>query len=246
MRPLVLLAIFTLSLAPAFASEAPMIAEFKQQLATATARLAEKPDDIPTLSKAGDLHLFLLEYPQAVAAFEKTIALDPAQDAPHWRLGIAYYFAGQYEKSARQFAKYHAYDARDRENGVWKFLADARLSGVEKARSGMLEYTRFDREPFPALYEMLAGKRTPESVMEHAATPALAGDPQVQFFAHYYVGLMKDLTGDRAAAVDHLTKAVAIFTPATAQGGGPGYMWQVARLHLAELSKPAAPATPRP
>ena len=24
------------------------------------------------------------------------------------------------------------------------------------------------------------------------------------------------------------------------KGGGPGYMWQVARLHLAELSKPAA------
>ena len=68
----------------------------------------------------------------------------------------------------------------------------------------------------------------------------MADQPQVQFFAHYYVGLMKDLAGDRPAAVEHLKKAVAIFTPATAQGGGPGYMWQVARLHLAELSKPAA------
>ena len=244
MRLPVFLAALMLTVAPACASEALMIAQFQKELTAATARLAEKLDDISTLSKAGDLHLFLQEYPGAVAAFEKMIALDPAQDAPHWRLGIAYYFAGEFEKSSRQFAKYHAYDARDRENGVWKFLADARLSGVEKARAGMLEYTRFDREPFPALYEMFAGKRTAESVIEHVAVPALAGQPQVQFFAHYYVGLMQDLTGDRPGAVEHLKKAVAIFTPATAQGGGPGYMWQVARLHLAELSKPAA--TPRP
>lgn len=242
MRLPILAAVVSILLPSAQATEQQMLDQFAKDLPAAIAQLVEKPNDIATLSQAGDLHLFLQQYPQSVAAFEKMIALDPSQDAPHWRLGIAYYFAGQYEKSARQFAKYHAYDARDRENGVWKFLAQARLSGVETARREMLEYTRFDREPFPALYEMLAGKRTPESVLEHAATPALASDRQVQFFAHYYVGLMRDLMGNRPEAVAHLTKAVAIFTPATAQGGGPGYMWQIARLHLAELSKP----TPRP
>jgi lipoprotein NlpI len=244
MRLPAFVAAFTLSIAFVHGSEAPMLADFAKDLAIVKTRLAEMPGDVAALSRAGDLHLFLQHYPESVAAFERMIALDPAQDAPHWRLGISYYFAGQFEKSSQQFAKYHAYDSRDRENGVWKFLADARLAGIEKARAGMLEYTRFDREPFPALYEMFAGKRTPESVLEHVAAPALADRPQVQFFAHYYVGFMKDLSGDRAAAIDHLRKAVSIFTLAAAQEGGPGYMWQVARLHLLELSKPAA--TPRP
>ena len=174
MRLPLLAAVMAILLTAGSASEQQMIAQFEKDLTAVSAKLVEKPENITALSRAGDLHLFLQQYPQAVAAFEKTIALDPAQDAPHWRLGIAYYFAGQYEKSSRQFAKYHAYDARDRENGVWKFLADARLSGIEKARGGMLEYTRFDREPFPALYEMFAGKRTPESVIEHVAAPELA------------------------------------------------------------------------
>jgi lipoprotein NlpI len=246
MRLPIVVAVFAFAFAQVNASDLQMLAQFVKDLASALTQSAKEPNDIAALSRLGDLHLFLQQYAPAVAAFEKMIALDPAQDAPHWRLGIAYYFAGQYEKSARQFAKYHAYDARDRENGVWKFLAQARASGVETARREMLEYTRFDREPFPALYEMFAGKRTPESVLEHAATPALVSDPQVQFFAHYYVGMMQDLNGNRPAAVDHLKKAVATFTPATAHRGGPGYMWQVARLHLAELSKPAPAPTPRP
>src|SRR5690606_10326196 len=106
------------------ASAQQMIQQLENDLPAASAVVAEKPGDTAALSRVGDLHLFLQQYPQAVAAFEEMIALDPAQDAPHWRLGIAYHFAGQYEKSSRQFAKYHAYDARDRENGVWKFLAD--------------------------------------------------------------------------------------------------------------------------
>ncbi len=213
-----------------------MLAGFQRQLASLNAAVAQTPDDIKLRSQRGDVRLFLGRFREAIEDFERMIALDPAQDAPHWRLGIAYYFAGEHAKSAKQFEKYHAYDARDRENGIWKFLAQAKVDGLEKARAEMLAYTRFDREPFPSLYEMFAGRRAGEEVLAETKTKGLEGDAGVMFFAHYYVGLNEALLGRKESAREHLRKAVTLFSPQTARRGGPGYMWQVARLHLETLS----------
>ncbi len=216
-------------------ARARMSTKWKEQVAAGDAALAKAPGAVGEYSARGDAHLFLGEFTGAVADFEKMIALDPAQDAPHWRLGIAYFFAGDFAKSARQFEKYHPYDGRDRENGIWKFLAQAKADGVEKARAEMLVYTRFDREPFPSLYEMFAGKKTPDEVLAEIEKKGLAGDEGVLFFANYYCGLGEELRGNRARAVELLRKAVASPLGRGARGG-PGYMWQVARLHWERLS----------
>ncbi|MES2696327.1 MAG: hypothetical protein V4773_22840 [Verrucomicrobiota bacterium] len=232
-----------------FAAEPPipvedrarMLAGLEARVATLDRALAQTPDAVALLSQRGDCLLFLARFPAAVADFEKTIALDPTQDAPHWRLGIAYHFIGQFEKSSRQFEKYHAYDARDRENGIWKFLADAKTLGLEPARRAMLPYTRFDREPFPALYDMLAGKKTSDALFADLETRGLANDPKVMFFAHYYAGLQEETLGRRAPALALLHKAVANAWGRTAEGG-PTYMWQVARLHYETMSAQPAGA----
>jgi lipoprotein NlpI len=213
-----------------------MLAGFQKQLASLDAAVMQAPEEIKLRSQRGDVRLFLGRFRKAIEDFEKMIALDPAQDAPHWRLGIAYYFAGEHAKSAKQFEKYHAYDARDRENGIWKFLAQAKTDGLEKARAEMLVYTRFDREPFPSLYEMFAGRSSGEEVLAEAKTKGLESDAGVMFFAHYYVGLNESLLGRMGSAREHLRKAVALFSPRTARRGGPGYMWHVARLHLETLN----------
>jgi lipoprotein NlpI len=215
--------------------DAAMLAGFARDLQACDAALAKTPDSAPLLSRRGDCHLFLGEFAKAVADFEKMIALDPTRDAPHWRLGIAYYFAGDYAKSARQFEKYHAHDARDRENGIWRFLAQARTDGLEKARAEMLEYTRFDREPFPALYEMFAGRKTTAEVFAGIEAKKLGADERVLFFANYYCGLNEELLGRREEARALLRKAVASPWGRTAESG-PAYMWQVARLHAERLA----------
>ncbi len=209
---------------------AQMIASFEKARAEATDALAKDPQSTEARTRRGDARLFLADAKGAVADFEKEIALDPSHDAPHWRLGIAYLFAGEFAKSAKQFEKYHAYDDHDRENGVWQFLGNARVVGLEKARTVMLAYTRFDREPFPAIYEMLAGKKTGAEVLAEMEKKSLGENATVMFFAHYYIGLHEDLLGHKEAARDHLAKAVSLAMKSNARGGA-GYMGQVARLH---------------
>jgi lipoprotein NlpI len=216
---------------------APLISKLTDELKSLDTGLAAAPDSIPLLSRRGDHHLFLGHYPQAVADFERTIALDPTEDAPHWRLGIAYYFTGQFAKSAKQFEKYHAYDGHDRENGIWKFLAQEKADGVVKARAEMLTYTQFDREPFPSLYEMFAGKKSTDEVLAEITRKGLEKDTQVVFFGNYYAGLNEAMLGHRERALELLGKAVEL-PQARAEGS---YMWQVARLHWERLRTENAP-----
>ena len=214
---------------------ADMIAAFGKARTEADEAIAKEPSSTEWLTRRGDARLFLGDAKGAVADFEKEIAVDASHDAPHWRLGIAYLFAGDFAKSVKQFEKYHAFDDRDRENGVWHFLGNARVVGIEKARTQMLEYTRFDREPFPAIYEMLAGKKTGAEVLAEMEKKSLGENATVMFFAHYYVGLNEDLHGHNDAAREHLAKAVALSLKAVARGG-PGYMGQAARLHYEALA----------
>lgn len=239
--PLLLL-LLALAAPSAFAADAPltdsarrdMLAGFAKEVTALDEAIRTQPQQVDLYSRRGDRQLFLGHFAAAIADFEKMIALDPTQDAPHWRLGIAYHFAGDWAKSARQFEKYHAYDARDRENGIWKFLADVRLVGLEKARTQMLEYTRFDREPFPTLYEMFAGRKTTDALLDHVTANGLTGNGAVMFFAHYYGGLNELLLGNKARAKELLAKAVASQWGQNAEGG-PAYMWQCVRLHLEAL-----------
>src|SRR5260221_2956278 len=200
-----------------------IIAKVTADLERLDGAVSQMPDSVPLRSRRGDCHLFLAHFREAVADFEAMIALDPAQDAPHWRLGIAYYFEGEFAKAAKQFEKYHAYDGGDRENGIWKFLSQARAAGIEKARDEMLVYTRFDREPFPALYEMFAGRRTTDDLFRDLAARGLTADSRVMFFANYYAGLNEALLGHRDRAIELTRKAVAADRGKTA-GSGPAYM----------------------
>ncbi len=206
----------------------------KRAVAKATERIAANPESTAAYADRGDALLFLDDSKGAVADYEKMIALDGSLDAGHWRLGIAYYFAGDYAKSAKQFAKYHAFDGGDRENGIWKFLAQVKADGLEKARKEMLVYEYFDREPFPTLYDMFAGKMTPEDFFADLEKRGFSKDEGVMFFANYYGGLAEELRGNRAKAVELLEKAMG-----SPLGEGPprgsGYMWQVARVQWERL-----------
>ena len=219
------------------AERAEMLAGFTAQIEKLDSSIKASPDVVALYSKRGDAHLFLGHFAESVADFEKMIALDPAQDAPHWRLGIAYYFTGAFAKSAKQFVKYHDYDGGDRENGIWKFLGDVKVLGLEPARRTMLAYTRFDREPFPSLYAMFAGEKTSDDIFTEVKAKDLTANATVMFFANYYAGLNEDVLGHREKALAFLREAVAGGWKHRG-GSEPSYMWQVARLHYEKLASP--------
>jgi lipoprotein NlpI len=224
-------------------------AEQKAMLAKCDAFLKEHPESVGALSSRGDAKVFLADWKGAEADYEKMIALDPKQDAPHWRLGIVYFFLGKYGKGAEQFAKYHAYDARDRENGVWHYFCLAKEKSPAEARKAMLAYTEFDRHPFPDVYELLAGAIKPEELTKRQDARHAEGGrkEQQQFFADLYLGMNAWLEGEGAKAMKHLDAATA--NPWGRVDSEKTYMWQVARLlrdawekEEAAKQKPAAPA----
>jgi lipoprotein NlpI len=208
-------------------SEAAQAALAKQQdevIARSTEALAKNPQNQDLYSRRGDALFFRGRFDEAVSDYDKMVALDPELETSHWRRGIAYFYAGRYKDAAHQFEIYHSFDQVDRENGA-----------------GLLKYKKDDREPFPAVYQLFAGKLTGEQVLEQIAEAQL--DPAERekrlFYAELYIGLDDAVQNKPASARKHLEAAVRNSWGPKA-GFGPNYMWHVGRLHYELLRKTAA------
>ena len=180
--------------------------------------------------------MFLGNFEGAREDYAKMIELDPTLEVSHWRIGIAYFYLGEFVKAERQFEIYHRYDAVDRENGIWRFMSQTSYQGEEKARKDLLPYEQTDRPPYPWLYEMFQGKIEPDEIFQRIEEAGFSRgyEERVRFHADLYVGIYLELVkGDKKAALQHLRNAVA-----NQYGRATGtYMWQVARLHHARLRK---------
>jgi outer membrane protein assembly factor BamB/tetratricopeptide (TPR) repeat protein len=217
---------------------AEMARELDAEIAAQSERLKADPKESDALSRRGDALFFRGRFADAVADYERMVELDPRLDAQHWRRGIALFYAGRFDRAARQFEIYHTFDDVDRENGIWRFLSQAKASGIEKAREGLLKYAKDDREPFPAVYRLFAGKTTADEVLKGVEAAKVDGDEREKrvFYASLYVGLEEAVRGDAAKARVHLRRATASPWPREA-GFGPRYMWHVGRLHFESLGR---------
>lgn len=201
---------------------------------TCTQRILKKPVEISSFSSRGDARLFLGDFKGARMDYEKMIVLNPNLELSHWRLGIAYFYLSEFKMASRQFEIYHQFDEVDRENGIWRFMSQFQLSGLNKARKGLLRYSQDDRPPYPWLYSMFAGKIAPEDVFDKIKEQHFPPQYEVRvlFHANLYVGIFLELTDDEPQrAMNYLAHATA-----NQYGRSTGtYMWQVARLHHAKL-----------
>ena len=199
--------------------------------------VARNPDEVQAYSQRGDALFFRGHFQKAVADYEKMVELDPRLDASHWRRGIAYFYAKRYKDAARQFEIYHTYDDVDRENGIWRYLSQVKAYDKQRAREGLLRYRKDDREPFPAVYRLFAGKTTPGEILKQIRAADIDEDERQKrlFYAQLYIGLNATVEDDFDVAQTHLREAVANRWGRKA-AGGPGYMWQVGRLQYDLLS----------
>lgn len=203
----------------------------RQEIATATKLIEDNPRSTQAYSRRGDAYFFAGDFAKAVTDYEKMVELNPDLDRSHWRRGIARFYHGEYQKAARQFEIYHTFDNVDRENGIWRFLSQAKAYGLKKAREGLLKYEKDDREPFPDVYRLFAGEVTPEKILSRIKQAEISDDEREKrmFYAELYIGLNHVIEGENEAAQSHLRKAVENEW-APSSGYGPRYMWHVGRV----------------
>lgn len=193
--------------------------------------LARDDDQAAAYDERGNERLKLGRATDAIADFDAAIRLEPRRAAGHWQRGIALYYAERYDEGAEQFAAYQQVDDSDVENAVWRLMCQARATDLKTARQSLLKVRNDRRVPMKEIYALFSGAGNVEQVLRAAEpTPPRAEDVSAQFYAHLYVGLYLDLTGNQAEARKHLVAAVE-------KHRVPDYMWDIARVHLERWNK---------
>jgi len=182
--------------------------------------------------RRGEAQFRLGHFKESIADFDKFIELMPAQAPQHWQRGIALYYAGRYDDGRKQFELHQTANPHDVENAVWHFLCTARAAGIEKARAALIPIEGDARVPMSQVHSLFAGRLKPEDVL----AAAKAGDPPPSqldnqlFYAHLYLGLYFEATGDARLAREHIFQAATQFK-------ADHYMGDVARVHAQVLRK---------
>jgi lipoprotein NlpI len=161
---------------------------------------------------------------ESIADFDREIQLGPERAPEHWQRGIAYYYAGQYEKGARQFELHRTVNPQDVENAAWHFLCLVRApkGSVEAARRKLIPVDDDSRVPMAQIQQMFAGTLSPEDVLKAGEE---AGGT-AKFYADLYVGLYYEAQGRDDQSLRLVESAAA--NPAAKDS----YMGDVARVHV--------------
>lgn len=186
----------------------------------------------------GGAHFKLGLIAKSIADFDKFLELSPGQSPHHWQRGISLYYAGRFDEGRKQFELHQTVNPNDVENAVWHFLCIARTNGVAPARTALIPIRGDTRVPMMEVHALFAGKCQPEDVLQAAG----AGDPapalrnRQLFYAHLYLGLFFEATGDDPKARNHITQAATL-------AAADDYMGEVARVHV-QLRWPKATSPP--
>jgi lipoprotein NlpI len=170
------------------------------------------------------------KFKESVADFDHYLKLEPGKKAEHWQRGISLYYLGKYAEGRDQFKLHETVNPNDVENAVWHFLCVARKDGVAKARAGMIKIGKDRRVPMMEVDDLFRGKLKPSDVLAAAEAGEVSAQERKSrlFYAHLYLGLYHDATGDKKKALEHTALAAGKYRL-------PGYMGEVARIHAGLL-----------
>ena len=172
------------------------------------------------------------KFDDSIADFDAYVRLRPEKERELWERGIAHFYAKRFADGAKQFELYQSFHDNDVENSVWRCLCVARGEGIEKARRGMLPIKDDRRVPMMEIYGLFRGEKKPEDVLAAAeAGDANAAERNARrFYAHLYLGLYHEATGDEKLAREHIQTAAEKHKIAH-------YMWNVAEIHAKVIGR---------
>jgi lipoprotein NlpI len=197
--------------------------------------IALDPKTAEAYDQRGSEQFKLGHVAESLEDFDRFLRLRPEARAAHWKRGISCYYAGRFDEGRKQFEAGREVYRDDVENAAWHFLCVARRSGLDEARASLLKIGHDRRVPLTEVYALYAGKAKPGEVLAaaRAGEPGAAELNERLFYAHLYLGLYADVTGDPKQALEHLTRAVEDHKI-------DHYMWDVARLHRDRLREKGA------
>jgi lipoprotein NlpI len=169
---------------------------------------------------------------ESLADFDQFLKLEPKAAPGHWKRGISLYYAGRFDDGRQQFKDGEKVFPDDVENAVWHFLCNARIVGIEKAQSEILKIGRDRRVPMMEVYDLYSGKLKPADVLAAGEAGKVSAEQRKErlFYAHLYLGLYHDATGDKRKALEHLALAEGKYRIGH-------YMGDVAHVHADLLRK---------
>jgi lipoprotein NlpI len=173
---------------------------------------------------------------ESLADFDRYLKLRPGAAPGHWKRGISLYYLGRYGDGRQQFEGYEKVDTNDVENAVWHFLCVARKEGLAKARASLLKIGKDRRVPMMQVYDLYRGALKPADVLAAAEAGDVPAPQRRQrlFYAHLYLGLYYDATGDGKQALEHISQAAGKYRIGH-------YMGDVAAVHEVLLRKARTP-----
>ena len=195
-------------------------------IARLSKQIAERPRDARLYRWRGRECFQAGRIEASVADFDRCAKLDPAGEKSLWDRGISLYYAGEFDRGAKQFELYQTFHDSDVENAVWRYLCVARGEGAAKAQKTLLPITGDRRVPMTEIYDLYRGQAKPADVLAAArgGDPPKAALNQRLFYAHLYLGLFAEAAGDRKTAAEHLAAAAGPYRI-------DHYMGEVARVH---------------
>ena len=170
--------------------------------------------------------------------FDALVAAQPAIEPQLWQRGLALYYADRFADGRRQFEVHRGANPADVENVTWHFACVARQEDPAAARKALLPVGVDERVPMREILALYRGTGTPAQVLAAAeAGPEEARRNQL-CYAHLYLGLHAESTGDMETAKKHMVLAAG-------RHSMDHFMGKTAQLH-AKLRGWEVPATDHP
>ena len=201
---------------------------FPLVLATVLSMSAQVNDpNVRDLYARGEEHFFAGRIDESIRNWDLEIVAQPFREPYHWQRGLAFYYAGEFEKGVKQFELHQKVNRNDVENAAWHFLCVARAKGgsLKKARKALIPIAGDSRVPMKEVHDLFAGKGTAQDVLDAASKNAEGLLLRNQLcYAHLYLGLYYEALGEIKKSRAHIKKSAMEFRM-------DHYMGKVAQLH---------------
>jgi lipoprotein NlpI len=175
----------------------------------------------------GEEHFFAGRIDESIRNWDLEIVAQPFREPYHWQRGLAFYYAGEFEKGVKQFELHQKVNQNDVENAAWHFLCVVRAErgSVKKARKALIPIAGDSRVPMKEVHDLFAGKGTAQDILDAASKNAEGLLLRNQLcYAHLYLGLYYEVLGEIEKSRGHIKKSALEFRM-------NHYMGKVAQLH---------------